>query len=164
MRKDDAFEFIPELIGDFEKVMIESSNPEMMYIEAALNTLKLASSVFDLYSEHMITNNKFKTKEEIIQKYLGLEDELVNQNEEIKIDELTVEFENLKEKIEEKNFGSKEVLKFIKDIKKEIEKERSIFSCMRNEQDFKGKSEVEEVWRKALRDYDRLIKISIEEV
>ena len=69
MKKEAAFNFVPELIGDFSYVMKLSRNPIAMYVEAAVGTLHMAGDVFTAFEEYGNTKRKKATRQAMQQKY-----------------------------------------------------------------------------------------------
>ena len=163
MRKEAAFNFIPELIGDFSNVMKLSRNPMAMYVEAAVGTLHTAVDVFTAFEEYGNTKCKKATKQAIQQKYDDLKNvtTLNYQTEELR--RLDIEYEKVRSKIHDGKVRDREVREFIKCLRADLKKVYSIFQHTQIDPDYPERTKVEEVARKTLRDYNRLLTICIEE-
>ena len=163
MRKEAAFNFIPELIGDFSHVMELSGNPKALYVEAAVGTLHTAVNVFAAFQEYGNTKRKKATKRAIQQKYEDLKSAatLNYQTEELR--RLDIEYEKVKNKIHDGKFRDREVRGFIKYLQTDLQKVYEIFQHTQVDPDYPERTRVEEVARKTLRDYKKLITIYIEE-
>ena len=163
MKKEAAFRFIPELIGDFTYVIEMSANPKRLYIETAINTLHMGGTVYQAVVEHMNTNRKKKTKQIIQEKYDELQETRKNNYELEILRNIDSAYERIKLKIFGGNFRDKEVIGFIKLLEKNLKRLLDIFEKMQIEPDNPERIRVEELTRKALRDYKRLITTFIEE-
>ena len=162
MRREAAFIFIPELIGDIAYTMEMSENPKLLYVEAAVKTLHMAADVFESIEEHISTKRKKETKQALQEKYSELEKVRTDhyiQEAVLKIDNT---YERLKEKVRDGQFRDAEVRKFINCLNAELHKVIDIFNKMQVDPDYPDRSMVEEVTRKSLRDYNKLLTIFIE--
>lgn len=163
MKGTAAFRFIPELIGDIGHTRELSKNPKLLYVEAALNTLHMAADVFQAVEEHRNTKRKKETKQIIQEKYSNLEQTKINNHVEEAVRNIDINYERVKLKIRDGKFRDKEVREFITCLKNELHKAIDIFNEMQVEPDYPDRDTVEEVTRRALRDYNKLIIIFIGE-
>lgn len=163
MRKEKAFQFIPELIGDVARTMELSGNPTELYVEAAVNTLHMAADVFESVEEHINTKRKKETKQALQEKYSELERTRTNHYIQEAVRNIDNTYERLKMKVRDGQFRDMEVGKFIGCLKEELHKVIDIFNDMQIDPDYPDRSKVEEVTRKSLRDYKKLLIIFIEE-
>ena len=163
MKGTAAFRFIPELIGDIGHTRELSKNPKLLYVEAALNTLHMAADVFQAVEEHRNTKRKKETKQIIQEKYSNLEQTKINNHVEEAVRNIDINYERVKLKIRDGKFRDKEVREFITCLKNELHKAIDIFNDMQVEPDYPDRDTVEEVTRRALRDYNKLIIIFIGE-
>ena len=162
MRKK-AFRFIPELVGDFAYVMEISKNPVRLYIETAIETLRMGKSIFQAIEEHYKRRNKDKTKKQIQKEYRGLED-IREINKELEmLGEIDSSYNSIKQKITEEKFKDNEVKEFLNLLKTNIKKLNDILKGYQVDPDNPEKIRVEELTRRALRDYTRLISEIIKE-
>lgn len=163
MRKEVAFNFIQELIGDYAHVMELSRNPKMLYIETAFETLHTAVEVYGTFEEYNNTKRKMETKQIIQQKYNDLKTEATLNYTLEESRRLDVEYEKVKSKINDKNFRDKEVQDFIKYLKMDLQKVYKIFQKAQVDPDYPERTRIEEIARRTLRDYNKLLTIFIEE-
>ena len=163
MRKEAAFRFIPELIGDITHTMELSGNPKLLYVEAAVNTLHMAADVFESVEEHINTKRKKETKQALQEKYSDLERTRTDHYIQEAVRNIDNTYERLKMKVRDGQFRDTEVGKFIDCLREELHKVIDIFNDMQIDPDYPDRSKVEEVTRKSLRDYKKLLTIFIEE-
>lgn len=163
MRKEVAFQFIPELIGDIAHTMELSGNPQMLYVEAAVNTLHMAAKVFETIEEYINTKQKKETKQALQEKYSELEKTRTDHYIEESVRNIENTYERLKMKVRDGQFRDAEVRKFINCLKEELHKVIDIFNDMQLDPDYPDREKIEEVTRKSLRDYKKLLTIFIEE-
>jgi hypothetical protein len=163
MRQEAAFRFIPELIGDITHAMELSGNPKLLYVEAAVNTLHMAADVFESVEEHINTKRKKETKQPLQEKYSELERTRTDHYIQEAVRNIDNTYERLKMKVSDGQFRDMEVGKFIDCLKEELHKVIDIFNDMQIDPDYPDRSKVEEVTRKSLRDYKKLLTIFIEE-
>ena len=163
MRQEAAFRFIPELIGDIAHTMELSGNPKMLYVEAAVNTLHMAADVFESVEEHLNTKRKKDTKQILQEKYSELERERIDHYTQESVSSIDITYERLKIKMRDGQFRDAEVRKFINCLREELHKVIDVFNDMQIDPDYPDRSKVEEVTRKSLRDYKKLLTIFIEE-
>ena len=163
MKREAAFKLIPELIGDCAHVIELSGNPERMYIEAAIKTLHTAANVFEAVEEHRITKRMRKTKEEIEQSYSEMKIERKNNFIEEAVRDLDFKYEKVKLKIQDREYRDKGVRVFISCLKDALHKTITAFQNLQTDPDYAEWTNVEEITRKTLRDYNRLLKMFIEE-
>lgn len=163
MRREAAFRFIPELIGDITHTMELSENPKLFYVEAAINTLHMAADIFESFEEHKNTKRIRETKQVLLEKYSDLERTRKDHYIQEAVRNIDNEYERLKIKVRDGQFRDAEVRKFITCLKKDLHKVIGIFNDMQLDPDYQDRSKVEEVTRKSLRDYNRLLTVLIEE-
>lgn len=163
MRQEAAFRFIPELIGDITHTMELSGNPKLLYVEAAVNTLHMAADVFESVEEHINTKQKKETKQALQEKYSELERTRTDHYIQEAVRNIDNTYERLKMKVRDGQVRDTEVGKFIDCLKEELHKVIDIFNDMQIDPDYPDRSKVEEVTRKSLRDYKKLLTIFIEE-
>ena len=163
MRQKAAFRFIPELIGDIAHTMELSGNPQMLYVEAAINTLHMAADVFETVAEHENTKRKKQTKQTLQEKYSELEKERTDHYIQEAVRNIDITYERLKIRVHDGQFRDNEVRKFINCLEQELHKVIDIFNDMQIDPDYPDRAKVEEVTRKSLRDYNKLLTIFIEE-
>lgn len=163
MRKEAAFTFIPELIGDYSRVIELSGNPRLLYVEAALGTLHTAATVFAAFEEYGNTKRKKTTKQAMQQKYNDLKSATTLNYQAEALQRLDIEYEKVKSKIHDGQFRDKEVRGFIKYLQTDLQKVYEIFQHTQIDPDYPERTRVEEVARKTLRDYKKLLTIYIEE-
>lgn len=163
MRQTRAFQFIPELIGDFAHTMELSSNPKLLYVEVAISTLHMAADVFQTIEEHINTKSKKETEQAILDMYSGLGKKRTENYVQEAVRQIDVAYEYIRIKVRNGQFRDKEVRNFISCLKEELYKVIEIFSEMQMKPDFPNRGKVEEVTRKTLRDYNKLLNIFIEE-
>lgn len=163
MRHKAAFQFIPELIGDFGHVMKLSENPKQLYIETAINTLHSAASVFSAAREHNNTKQKRETAFKLSQMYDEMDRARTDNYVEEAVRKLDITYEAIKSRISDGQFGDKAVRDFIRCLKENLNRMISILNCMQLEEQFSDSDKAEEITRRTLRDYNKLIKVFIEE-
>ena len=76
---------------------------------------------------------------------------------------LDIEYDKVKNKIHDGKFRDREVREFIKYLQTDLQKVYEIFQHTQVDPDYPERTRVEEVARKTLRDYKKLITIYIEE-
>ena len=79
------------------------------------------------------------------------------------LNNIDVTYEHIKLKVSEGKFRDKEVTNFIKLLEKRLQRLLEILKEVQVEPDYPDRTKIEELTRKALRDYRRLITIYIEE-
>ncbi len=164
MRKTAAFQFIPELIGDFAHVMEMSGNPKRLYVETAIETLHAAASALAVFNEHKNTKKKKETEEALQKEYDDLRKKQIEHYEEEEVRKLDIAYEKVKLKIQGGQFRDKEVRSFIRYVEQDLQKAMEILNqIMHMDRDRYDISNIEEVARKVLRDYNKLLTIFIEE-
>ena len=163
MREGTAFHFIPELLGDINRVIELSGNPKRLYIEAAIGTLHSAASVFACVQDHINTKHKEEISQILNENYKDL-DEKKNMNHiEEELCKIDIAYESVKLKIQNGQFRDVTVKQFINKIKDELHRVYGIFKIIQADSDYSDKSKIEEVARKTLRDYNKIITVCIEE-
>ena len=166
MKREAAFRFIPELIGDIAHTMELSGDSKLLYVEAAVNTLHMAADMFDAVEEHINTKRKKETKQALKEKYSGLEKARTEHYIQEAVRNIDNSYQRLKIKVREGQFRDMEVRKFINCLKEELHKVIDIFNDMQIDPDYpdrENREKVEEVTRKSLRNYKNLLTIFIEE-
>ena len=163
MRQNAAFQFIPELIGDFSHVMELSGNPKRLYIETAIKTLYAATDVFTAFREYTNTKKKKQTEQNLRKRYNDLEKTRFSNYEEEAVRKLDVAYEKVKSKVRDGKFRDKEVREFISSLQEELRKAIGIFKNMQADPDYPDRSNVEEVTRRTMRVYKNLLTIYIDE-
>ncbi|WP_026527807.1 hypothetical protein [Butyrivibrio sp. VCD2006] len=163
MRQEAAFNFIPELIGDFVHTMELSENPKLLYLEAAIRTLHMAADVYESVEEHNNTKKKDEKKRALQKEYSELEKNRTEHYVQEAARKIDITYERVKIKIHDGDFRDKEVRKFISCLSEELHKARDIFNDIQIDPDYPYRDEVEEVIRKTLRDYNKLLTVFIEE-
>lgn len=163
MRGEAAFRFIPELIGDIIRTRELSNNPKLLYIEAALNTLHMAADVFTAIEEHRNTRRKKDAKQIIQEEYTKLEQARTDNYMQEAVREIDIYYERVKLKVRDGKFRDREVRIFITSLKNDLYKAVEIFNEVQVEPDYPNREAVEEVTRKALRDYNKLLTLFIGE-
>ena len=163
MRQEAAFRFIPELIGDITHTLELSGNPKLLYVEAAVNTLHMAADVFESVEEHTNTKREKEIKQALQEKYSKLERTRTDHYIQEAVRNIDNTYEHLKMKVRDGQFRDTEVRKFINCLKEELHKVIDIFNDMQIVPDYPDREKVEEVTRKSLRDYKKLLTIFIEE-
>ncbi len=163
MRGEAAFRFIPELIGDIGRTMELSNNPKLLYIESALNTLHMAADVFTTIEEHRKTRRKKDAKQIIQEEYSKLEQARTDNYIQEAVRKIEIYYERVKLKVRDGKFRDREVRKFITSLKNDLYKAIEVFNEVQIEPDYPNREAVEEVTRKALRDYKKILTIFIGE-
>ena len=163
MSRRAAFRFIPELVQDFVYVRELSGNPTLMYIESAMNTLHMATSVFAAIEEHINTKRKEEAEQEIRKRYGHLADIRAENYRDEELQRLDIDFETVRAKVQEGLFRDEVVRDFVSLLQTRLFKVIETFSSTQMDTDFAEQSRIDELTRKALRDYRSLIAIYIEE-
>ncbi len=163
MRREAAFKFIPELIGDIAHTMELSGNPKMLYVEAAINTLHMAADVLGAVEEHKNTKQKNEIKQALQEKYSEMERVRTDHYIQEAVRDIDITYERLKIQVKDGQFRNVEVCKFIKCLKEELHKVIDIFNVIQADPDYPDRDKVEEVTRRTLRDYNKILTIFIEE-
>ena len=159
MRKAVAFNFIPELIGDFTHVMELSGNPKALYVEAAVRTLHTAVEVFSAFEEYRNTKNKIKTMQAIQQKYCNLKMESILNDQTEELRRLDNEYKKLEIIINNGRFQDRGVREFIRYLQAELWKIYDIFQNTQIDSDYPERQRVDETARRVLRDHNKLLTI-----
>ena len=163
MRREAAFKFIPELIGDIAHTMELSGNPKLLYVEAAINTLHMAANVFELVEEHVNTKQKNEIRKILQEKYNEMEKVRTDHYIQEAVRNIDITYERLKIQVKDGQFRNIEVRKFIKSLKDELHKVIDIFNVVQTDPDYPDRDKVEEVTRRTLRENKKLLTIFIEE-
>lgn len=163
MRKEAAFNFIPELIGDFSHVMELSVNPGLLYVEAAISTLHTAMDIFTAFETYENTKRKKEIKQELQHQYEDLGCVTTSNYQIEELQRLDIEFEKVKSQIRNGKFHDKVVRDFLKYLQKDFKRFLEAFQQTQIDPDYPEKTKVEEITRRALRDYNKLLYICIEE-
>lgn len=163
MRREAAFKFIPELIGDIAHTMELSGNPKLLYVEAAINTLHMAADVFESVEEHVNTKQKNEIRKALQEKYSEMERVRTDHYIQEAVRNIDITYERLKIQVKDGQFRNAEVRIFIECLKDELHKVIDIFNIVQANPDYPDRDKVEEVTRRTLRDYKKLLTIFIEE-
>ena len=163
MRQGVAFQFIRELIGDYNHVMKMSQNPQLFCIEAAIESLHAAADVFQAIEEHRNTQSKIETAKKLQEKYQELAHEHMVDYSIEEARRIDVLYEKVKQQISMGIFTDTEVKKFITCLRDNLSKVVEIYRDIQGNPDYRNSYQVEERLRKALRDYQKLITLFIEE-
>ena len=163
MRQDSAFKFIPELIGDFTHVMEMSESPRLLYVETAINALHAATDIFNVIEEHTNTKRMEQTKEPLKKRYDELEQARIINYERETIQRMDVEYAKLKDRIRDGQLKDKAVRAFINSLKDELHKAIDILNKTQIEPNVPKRASIEETVRKAIKAYNNLLSILIEE-
>ena len=157
MRQGVAFNFIPELLGDVKTVVNLSKNPKKLYLESSIETIKAAGKVFTLIGERKLTEKKKESFRNIEKQYEILcKKKLQHYEEEVAI-KIEKRYQEVQYIINDRQDREMIVRDFIKDVEMELSK---IIDAMRELQQYKGGEEadmMDEIYRKAVRNYRRLI-------
>ena len=113
MGQNEAFRFIPELIGDIAHVMELSENPTQLYIEVAVNTLHMAADLFESVEEHKNTKRKKEAKQSLQEKYSELERVRTDHYIQEAVRNIDNIYERLKIRVRDGQISDTEVRKFI---------------------------------------------------
>lgn len=163
MRREAAFKFIPELIGDIAHTMELSGNPKLLYVEATINTLHMAADVFESVEEHVNTKQKNEIRKALQEKYSEMERVRTDHYLQEAVRNIDITYERLKIQVKDGQFRNAEVRIFIECLKDELYKVIDIFNVVQADPDCPDRDKVEEVTRRTLRDYKKLLTIFIEE-
>lgn len=159
MRREAAFQFIPELIGDFSHAMELSANPKLLYVEAAISTIHMAADVYTAFEEYNNTKRKKETEKALKEKYDEL-DNKKNSNYEIEaLKRLELEYEKVRLKLRNEQFQDAQVREFIRYLQKDLKKACDFWGSIQLDPDYPERAKVEEITRKTIRDYNKLISI-----
>ena len=164
MRDGPAFRFIPELVGDIAHVLEISSNPTQLYIESGLATIKTASKIFQAIQEHKNTE-QIKENAQIVREKSSQTAELrITNLEEEKIYELDLKYKRIQSKIVNSQFRDRTVRIFLHDMSDILSSFlKQLESIKEDSNNLKQREELEEIYRKALRDYNRILMMCIQE-
>ena len=146
MRQGPAFRFIPELIGGITHIMTISRGPQL-YIETGMETLHMASNVFQAIIEHSNTKSKEQTLKTIRETY-----------KEIELKKLDAQYEKIKQSIKAEQFASETVVEFSSTMHAMIRKYISCLNQLQSGTDYTKRSQVEENIRKAINSYYKMMK------
>lgn len=163
MKRGAAFRFIPELVGDFAHVSELSRNPILMYAESAMSTMHMAASVFESIEEHINTKRKKETEEAIRKRYGQLLDIRARNFREEELSRLDADFEMVREKVRDGLFRDEVVRDFLSLLQARLAKVLEAFSDYGMDPDDAEQSRIDELTRKALHDYKKLLSAIIEE-
>ena len=163
MRQGAAFQFIQELIGDYTHVMEMSENPRLFCIETAIESLHAAADVFQAIEEHRNTQRKIETAHQLQDKYKELAHERLANYSKEEAKRIDVLYEKVKQQINSGRFRDAEVTKFISCLRDDLNKVVDIYTDIQGNPDYPDRFQVEERFRKTLRDYRKLITLFIEE-
>lgn len=163
MKKKSAFVFFPELIGDAAKILKAPSNPQRMYIDAAVETIRAATKIFQAVADHKLTQKSNNTLEFVEQKYNLLYEDMIRNFKTEHLKRLEIEYSKIEPVLDNNQYNNTKVKEFIKLLKSELEKIIKVIRSMPDDIDFSEQNRIYEIYRKSLRDYDRLINLFIEE-
>ncbi|WP_026495876.1 hypothetical protein [Butyrivibrio sp. WCD3002] len=158
MRNKQAFVFIPELVGDFKHVIDLSQNPGILYVETAIKTLHMASSLYRAYVEHTITNQLEEEVKNLQERIDEIELQRIKDYESEILNLIDIDYQRIRAKLEERKFNDEQVIGFISCIKKELERLNSFLAKISDDDiNYNDLDLVEEMRRRSLRDYKRII-------
>lgn len=162
MNRGVAFRFIPELVHDLAHVSELSRNPTLMYLESAMSTIHMAASVFETVEERKNTIRKKETEHAFLEEYVRLTDIKVKdfRNEELR--RLDVAFEEVKTKVKDGLFRDEIVRGFVPLLQARLSKVLDAFRDVNLDSNYAEQSRIDELTRKALRDYKNLVSIQVE--
>lgn len=156
MRNGPAFNIVPQLVGDVVKVLTLSHNPSQLYVEASVETIHMACSLFELIRARKNTQALEKMLSQVKIEYLK------NLSIE-KAKELELRYDQVRQLIEDKRFSDETVRSFISLLQKDIWQISESIKTLAIDPEDPQWDEVQEVFRRTLRDNNRLLKIYIEE-
>ena len=113
MRNGPAFRIVPDLVGNVGKVITMPENPIQLYVDAGIETVRMACSVFEL----IMTRKNTKSLEKKLE--LVKAERLKNLSQE-RVDELELKYEQVRQSIEEKCFSHENVRSFIGLLQEDI--------------------------------------------
>ena len=163
MRQGAAFQFIQELIGDYAHVMKMSENPSSFYVETAIQSLHAAADVFLAIEEHRNSKKKKETADLLQDNYERLASERMKHYCSDEIQKIDLMYEEVRQQINAGEFRNTKVMEIIPYLRDDLKKTIDLYSYIQARYDYLDSLKVEERLRKAVRDYNRLINISIEE-
>lgn len=156
MRNGPAFNIVPQLVGDVAKVFSLSHNPSQLYVEASVETIHMACSVFELIKTRKNTQALEKMLSQVKTEYL--------ENLSIeKAKELEIKYDQVKQSIEDKRFSDETVRSFISLLQRNIWQIGESIKTLEIDPEDPQWDDVQEIYRRTLRDNNRLLKICIEE-
>lgn len=162
MRHGIAFRFLPELVGDCAHLLMISKTQNRLFVETALETIHAAAGVYAAIIEHATTNYKNELANSIHEKNRHKVQLRIDNLEVEEVKKLDIEYAKVKERIVAGQFRDKEVRVFLNYLRRDLEKVLGYFRNMQHDPDFPDPWRIEEITRKTFRDYNRLLKISIE--
>ena len=163
MKREIAFRFIPELIGDIAHTIELSGNPKMLYVESAINTLHMAADVLQSVEEHINTKQKNEIKKALQEKYSEMERVRTDHYIQEAVRNIDITYEQIKIQVKNGQFRNVEVRNFIKCLKEELHKVIDIFNDIQVDPDYPNRDNIEEITRRTLQDYKNLLTVFIEE-
>ena len=163
MRRDKAFRIIPALIGDFAHVKELSSNPTLLYIEAAVESLHAAVDVFMLFEEYSNSKYKKEIEKAIRNKYQELGKKRLDDYEKEAVQKIDLRYRELKLLISDGRYKDDRVSKYIISLRKELYRIIDIFPIIQGDPDYPDKSGLEEALRRVMRAYNKLLTLYIQE-
>ena len=162
VRQGIAFRFLPELVGDCAHLFAISKTQNRLFIETALETIHAAAGVYAAIIEHANTNRKKELGKIIHENYRYKEQLRIDNLEVEEVKKLDIEYAKVKERIAAGQFRDKEVRAFLDYLRRDLEKVLGFFRDMQHDPNYPEPWRIEEITRKTMRDYNRLLKISIE--
>lgn len=163
MSRGVAFRFIPELVHDIARVHELSRNPMLMYLESAMGTMHMAASVFETVEEHINTKRKMEAEQVIRKTYGQLADIKAKNFRDEELRKIDADYEAVRAKVQDGLFRDEMVRDFVALLQERLFKVREFFIDAQLDSDYAEQSRIDELTRKALRDYSSLITIYMEE-
>ena len=154
-----AFRFVEELLGDVAHVAINSSSPNVLIFDDAVRTITTAAECYVAIIEHYNTKAKKATSDELRLKYEKLAQQKKQNLVEIEIEKIKLEYETNRGLISENQMKTKTVIRFSNQMLKNLNRMISDYEEIESETDFSKRDIVEENLRKALRDYNNIIRL-----
>ena len=164
MSKNAAFRFIPELIGDYVHVMELAENPPLMFIESALETIHMASELYGTVSAFKNTKNLKDLESSLSNEYNNQKEQRAANYETEMIDKLNNEYQMIRLEIKRGKFQNEAVQGFMMRLKDNLHRVLEEYEALSLDQSFAERSRIEEVTRRAFRDYNNIVSLHLEEV
>ena len=163
MRREAAFRFIPELLGDINHVMELSKNPKRLYVEVAVDSLHAGVKTITAFIEHSNTKHKKDTLKALQKQYEDLGQKSIDNYIEEAVRKIDIDYEQIKANIAKMQFRSSEIRAFIDCLSNELRRVIDILTVIQADPDYPDRADVEETLRKTMRTHQKLLTLHIEE-
>lgn len=161
MRNGPAFRFIPELINGITVIQADYNNPTSLYIDAAMETVRLAGSLYSYFEEKKhVLKLENQLKEVHMKKTLEYDTYLKCLRKE-RLELLENDYIKFKDELQNRNELTTSMRPFLEETRNILESTIELLIATNSDSSQELIDERNEIYRRSFRDYQRLLQIMI---